>query len=83
MITTITYTSHWKVIIGLQNVGLNTTSQLMIRFRDDYLEIPLAKQVQQTLEISVKLALVNRRIKIPQNQKINMYTTKLMKRKVD
>lgn len=83
MITTITYTSHWKVIIELQNVGLNTTSQLMIRFRDDYLEIPLAKQVQQTLEISVKLALVNRRIKIPQNQKINMYTTKLMKRKVD
>ena len=83
MITTITYTSHWKVIIELQNVDLNTTSQLMIRFRVEYLEIPLAKQVRQTLEISVKLVLDNRRIKIPLNQKINMYTTKSMKRKVD
>ena len=83
MITTTTYTSHWKVIIELQNVDLNTTSHLMIRFRVDNLEIPLAKQVRQTLEILVKLVPDNRWIKIPQNQKINMYTTKLMKRKVD
>ena len=76
MITTTTYTSHWKVIIELQNVDLNTTSQLMIRFRVGYLEIPLVKQVQQILEISVKLVLHNRWIKIPLNQKINMYTTK-------